>query len=241
MPRARDPIYPEHFKKVGRLNWRCNICVGSCGGKGRTMTRKQAMFHEVSKGHSSKVAATFFRQPGIFTVFMHKGDLKWHCQLCKGGSAMSVKKAVAHEVQCHGGRTGNTTSMHREGAVFERNDDDDGNDDNDDDSGNAASGNGKEVDKLLSSQWWADLSARNVASWREGPEAAERDSETGAGSSHDDRSEADGNTTSVQEETEHNDGDNDDDNNNNNNDNDVVIVENFRRFHVVDASSRERM
>ncbi|KAH9082194.1 hypothetical protein EDB83DRAFT_622081 [Lactarius deliciosus] len=201
------------------------------------MTRKQAMFHEVSKGHSSKVAATFFSHPEIFTVFMHKGDLKWHCQICTGGSAMSVKKAVAHEVQCHGGRTGNTTSTHREGTVLERND-------GDDDDDNATSGNGKEVDKLLSSQWWADLSARNVASWREGPEAAERDSEAGAGSSHglllDDRSEADGNTTSVQEGTmfEHNNGDNDDDNNNGN---DAVIVENFRRCYIVDASSRERM
>ncbi|KAH9039922.1 hypothetical protein EDB84DRAFT_1020417 [Lactarius hengduanensis] len=247
MPRARDPIFREHFTNVERLKWRCNICVGSCGGRGRTMTRKQAMFHEVSKGHSSKVAATFFRHPGNFRVFMHKGDLKWHCQICKGGNAMSVKKAVAHEVQCHGGRNGNTTSMHREGTVFERNDDDDDNDDNDndddngDDGDNAASGNGKEVDKLLSSQWWADLSARNVASWREGPEAAERDSAAGAGSSHgllDDRSEADGNTTSVQEGTifEHNDSDNDDDNNGN----DAVIVENFRRCNVVDASSRER-
>ncbi|KAH8982596.1 hypothetical protein EDB92DRAFT_1635822 [Lactarius akahatsu] len=253
MPRARDPIYREHFKTVaisewrcnictGRAGrrtrtrqkaihhskkhhpnvgathlenfttvefskWRCNICVGSRGGKGRTMTRKQAMFHEVTKGHSSKVAATFFRNPGIFRLSMQKGDLKWHCQICKGGGAMTVKKAVAHEVHCHGGGNGgDATSMDRNGTVFERDDDDndnndddnnnddndsDDNDDSDDDSDNSASCNGKEVDKLLSSQWWADSSARNVASRCEGPEAAEWDLEARA---------------------EHNDGDNDDDN-----------------------------
>ncbi|KAI9428790.1 hypothetical protein H4582DRAFT_2090996 [Lactarius indigo] len=143
------------------------------------MTRKQAMFHEVSKGHSSKVAATFFSNPEIFRLSMDKGNLKWHCQICERGSAMSVNKAVAHEVHFHGGGNGNTTSMYREGTVFERDDDnydDNDNDknnndeDNDDDNDHAASCNGKEVDKLLSSQWWADLSARNVSSRREAPE-----------------------------------------------------------------------
>ncbi|KAI9445312.1 hypothetical protein H4582DRAFT_907868 [Lactarius indigo] len=267
MPRARDPMYREHFKTVvisewrcnictGRAGrrtrtrqkaihhskkhhpnvgathlekrsnlcidftavefskWRCNICVGSRGGKGRTMTRKQAMFHEVTKGHSSKVAATFFRNPGIFRLSMEKGNLKWHCQICKGGGTMTVNKAVAHEVRCHGGGNGNTT-MHREGTVFERDDDDDNNDnddndnDNDDDDEVSDADNdnpascGKEVDKLLSSGWWRDLYTGNVASWDEGLEATERDSEAGVGSLHGllgDRSEADGNTTSVHQE-----------------------------------------
>jgi len=51
------------FTAVKFLMWRCNICIGRCGGRGRTMTRKQAMFHEISKKHSSKVAATFFKHP----------------------------------------------------------------------------------------------------------------------------------------------------------------------------------
>src|SRR6266702_2873670 len=51
------------FMAVVRLRWRCNICIVSRGCRGRAMTRKQAMFHEVSRKHSLMVAATFFKHP----------------------------------------------------------------------------------------------------------------------------------------------------------------------------------
>ncbi len=101
---------------------------------------------------------------------------------------MTVKKAVAHEVWCQ------RRNCNLQVASFAEK---------------------KSVDGLLSSQWWANSSAENVASRREGLEAAEKDEE--AGSLHgllDNRSERNGNTTSMHREGtvfERNDDDDDED------------------------------
>ncbi len=97
---------------------------------------------------------------------------------------MTVKEAVAHEVWCQ------RRNCNLQGPSFAEK---------------------KSVDGPLSSQWWADSSAGNVASRREGLEAAEE-----AGSLHgllDNRSEGNGNTTSMHREGtvfERNDDDDDD-------------------------------
>ncbi|KAH9046556.1 hypothetical protein EDB84DRAFT_657629 [Lactarius hengduanensis] len=179
------------------------------------MTHKKAMIHEVTGNHFSYVAATFFLRP---QSFKYVGKGKWLCGCRK--DAMTLKSAMAHDPWCQ-----SAVTYDAQGRV-------------------AASCDRKESVDKLSSQW-ADLSARNVASWHEEPEAAEWDSE--AGSLHGllgDRSKADGNTTSVHREGtvfEYNDGDDDDNDNDNGDDDGAVIVENFRRCHDVDASRKDRM
>jgi len=121
------------------------------------MTPRLAKLHEAERGHSSKVAATFFKHPEIFK---YARDGKWLCEICKTG-AMTIKKARAHEIRCQEvGAAENeearslhenlgkphrsegddsTTSTHQEGTVFEdgeeddNEDDDEGESDDDDD------------------------------------------------------------------------------------------------------------
>jgi len=110
---------------------------------------------------------------------------------------MSFKKAVAHKARMHGVRSPRCQGQNSDLQV--------------------ASYDGNEVVRLLSSHWWTNSSSSEVASRREGLEAAEWDSE--AGSLHgflDDRIEGNCNTTNTHlfERNDGNDDNSDDDNDN---------------------------